>query len=81
MTGSFTSLRLHLLAIFSIYNEIDGCLQLIRYSPKSNETFDEGAGIFSKQTIIAAVLTKMKYQLAGTVTVHYNAKGNDCCRC
>ena len=64
-------------AIFSIYNEIDGCLQLIRYSPKSKETFDEGAGIFSKQIIIAAVLMKMKYKLAGTVTVHYNAKGND----
>jgi lipase ATG15 len=52
-------------------------LQLIRYSPKSKETFDEGAGIFSKQTIIAAFLMKMKYQLAGTVRVHYNAKGND----
>jgi len=63
--------------IFSIYNEIVGCLKLIRYSPKSKETFDEGAGIFSKQTIIAAILMKMKYKLAGTVTVHYNAKGND----
>jgi len=63
--------------VCTIYHEIDGCLQLIRYSPKSKEIFDEGVGRFSMQTIKAAFLMKMKYMLAGTKTVHYNAYGND----
>lgn len=63
--------------VCTIYHEIDGCFQLIRYSPNTKEIFEPGAGKFSMQIIKAAFLTKMKYKLAGTISIHYNAYGND----
>lgn len=64
-------------SVCTIYHEIDGCLQLIRYSPNSKEIYPAGAGRFNIQTIKAACLMKMKYKLSGTSLVNYNAYGSD----
>jgi hypothetical protein len=49
----------------TIYHEIDGCFQLIRYSKNREESFDHVKGRYSLEIVKAAFLMKMKNKLAG----------------
>lgn len=60
-----------------VYHEIDGCLQLIRYSDHSPIEYEENEGRFNLKTIVAAFRMKMKHKLSGVVVASYNASGTD----
>ena len=66
-----------LFAVCTIYYEIDGCLQLIRYSPNTTLKFEPKESKFSFKIIKAALLMKIKFKFSGTEVVSYTVTGSD----
>lgn len=66
-------------AAVTIYHEIDGCFQLIRYSRNRDKSFDNINGRFSLEILKAAMLMKMKNKLGGKAYVDTTVCGKlDC---
>jgi lipase ATG15 len=68
-----------LFSAVTIYHEIDGCFQLIRYSKNRDKSVDNINGRFSLEIIKAAFLMKMKNKLGGKAYIDTTVCGKlDC---
>ena len=57
---------------YTIYHEVDGCLQLIRYSHSSPLDFDPDDSKLLWKVIRASILMKIKASSSGNQTTSYN---------